>query len=87
MPDDLDDRVEIIAFHGSAERRFAPSTERRIDLTKLYRRPIRQVATLNRGQVPSNGPQACPFALGGSLSQDWTGQMQVFRSALASDRS
>ena len=78
-------RAEIVAFQGSAERRFAPSMERRIDLAKLYQRAIRQVATLNGGQLPSDWPQSCPFALSALLRQDWTELEQMFQSALAND--
>ena len=78
-------RAEIVAFQGSAERRFAPSMEQRIDLTKLYQRALRQVATLSGGKVPANWPQACPFTLSALLRQDWIELEQMFQSALAND--
>ena len=76
-------RAEIVALQGSAERRFAPSMEPRIDLANLYKRAIRQVATLNGGQVPASWPQSCPFALDALLRLDWTDLEQTFQSGSA----
>lgn len=74
-------RAEIISFQGSAERRFAPLMERRIDLATLYQRAVRQVTTLNRRQRPPDWPESCPFSLDGLLRQDWAELEQTFQAA------
>jgi len=74
-------RAEVISFQGSAERRFAPSMERRIDLARLYQRAVRQVTTLNGGQRPPHWPEVCPFTLDALLRQDWAELEQTFRAA------
>jgi Domain of unknown function DUF29 len=76
-------RAEIVSFQGNAERRFAPSMRQRIDLERLYRRAVRQVATLNGGQTPPDWPSSCPFVLDDLLTQDWIALEGLFRGASA----
>lgn len=74
-------RAEIVSFQGRAERRFAPSMERRIELDQLYRRAVRQVTTLNDGELPAGRPEACPFTLDALLRQDWLELEPTFQAA------
>jgi hypothetical protein len=76
-------RAEIISFQGNAERRFAASMERRIDLARLYRGAAMQVATLTGGQRPPHWPDPCPFTLDALLRQDWAELEQTFQAASA----
>jgi hypothetical protein len=63
-------RAEIESFQGNAERRFAPSMARRIDLPRLYGRAVRQVAILSGGTRPSGWPERCPCTLDELLQED-----------------
>ena len=76
-------RAENVSFQGNAEQRFAPSMRQRIDLAPLYRRAMRQVSTLNGGEVPPDWPASCPFTLDDLLTQDWTALEAKFRAASA----
>jgi hypothetical protein len=74
-------RSKIVSFQGSAERRFAPSMGRRIDLDKLYRRAVMQVTTLNDGDRPAAWPEACLLSLDAQLRRDWLALEQAFQAA------
>ena len=63
-------RAEILGFQGNAEQRFTPSMTQRIDLAKLYRRAIRQVATRDGGELLPGRPASCPFTLDALLRHE-----------------
>ncbi len=59
-------RGEIVGFLADAEARFTPAMRRRIDLGKLYRRAVQQVAA--EGDVPPL-PPSCPWTLDALLAE------------------
>ena len=73
-------RVEVVAFQRNAERRFAPSMRRRIDLARLWRDAVDQIAA---GQpedaAPLAMPPACPFALDQLLTGTLAGLVATAR--------
>ena len=64
-------REETGNLIDDAERRFAPSMRRHIDLDDLYRRALKQLrlATDDSGE-PRPAPATCPFVLDDFLSLD-----------------
>jgi hypothetical protein len=62
-------RGEIVAFQSDAERGFAPSMCRRIDLAGLYDRAVRQIElTRYHGQPGAPAPATCAVTLDQLLS-------------------
>ena len=62
-------QAEARRFRGDAEARFAPSMRQRLDLTKLYRRALRQLPDTIDGQPPLPVPASCPVTLDELLSE------------------
>ncbi len=66
-PDDPSDRhwrAEVVAFQRNAERRFAPSMRQRIDVDRLWRDAVDQVAAGQpAGAAPLVLARGCPFTL------------------------
>ena len=57
-------RQEVVAFQQDADRRFAPSMRRRIDLGRLYRGALAQLEDVtDDGIAPLPWPAECPFSL------------------------
>ncbi|WP_158926420.1 DUF29 domain-containing protein [Acidisphaera sp. S103] len=57
-------RGEVGSFQKNATRRFAPSMRQRIDLAKLYRDAMEQLAGVDYdGVSPLAWPVTCPFTL------------------------
>lgn len=68
-------RAEIIAFQRNAERRFVPSMRQRIDLARLWRDAVDQVAA-EAGSLAMNAPDACPFTLDRLLTETLAGLVE-----------
>jgi hypothetical protein len=63
-------RGEIGSFQKNAAWRFAPSMRQRIDLAKLYRDALEQLAGVDYdGVVPLAWPSVCPFTLDDLLTE------------------
>ena len=63
-------RGEIGSFQKNAVRRFSPSMRQRIDLARLYRDALEQVAGLRYdGIEPHALPVVCPFTLDEVLTE------------------
>ena len=62
-------RSEIAIFQADAERRYAPSMRRRIDIEAIYGRAMRAVAPLRlAGQEAIAAPLICPVSLAALLT-------------------
>jgi hypothetical protein len=61
--------AEVLGFLADAQRSFSPSMRQRIDLAGLYRMAVRQALTEAKGQLASDLPQTCPFALDDLLTE------------------
>ena len=62
-------RGEVVGFLSDAAARFTPSMRRRIDLTRLWRLALRQIAA-ERDGLPPGLPDGCPFTLDDLLAAD-----------------
>jgi hypothetical protein len=73
-------RAEIVAFEDRAARRFAPAMRQRLDLARLYRSALRQIAALNGGTPIVNPPAAYPLTLETLLHEDHSALGQALGS-------
>jgi hypothetical protein len=60
-------RGEVVAFQRNAERRFVPSMRQRLDLARLWRDAVDQVAA-GAGDEAVGLPAECPFTVEGLLT-------------------
>jgi Domain of unknown function DUF29 len=75
-------RAELVRFQGEAERRFAPSMRRRIDVRRLYADAVQQLEPLrNEAITPLPWSTRCPVTLDQLLNDRWAELERTFQAA------